>query len=100
LKVTPSTQDFQATVSRPNKDEFKIEVKPKDTSKMFAGVLTIQPDDTQKLSYVNMRVMGPTPSTVPVPAQPGTGKAVVPGSMVQPGGNPMPAASTTPSTNH
>ena len=104
LKVTPSSQDFQATVSRPNKDEFKIDVKPKDTSKMFAGVLTIQPDDTTKLSYVNMRVMGPQPANVPMPVQPGVGKssapAPVPGSMVQPPPNPMPAASTTPSTNH
>jgi Protein of unknown function (DUF1573) len=100
LKVTPSSQDFQTTVSRPNKDEFKIEVKPKDTSRMFAGVLTIQPDDTPKVSYVNMRVMGPQPPNVPVPVQPGAGKPLPPGSMVQPGTNSAPATSATPSTNH
>lgn len=105
LKVTPSSQDFQATVSKAGKDEFKIEVKPKDTSRMLAGTLTIQPDNTPKLSYVNMRVMGPKVplmnSTAPVTIQPGAGKAP-PTPVANPATNsaPAPAPSSSPSSNH
>ena len=81
-----------------------VEVKPKDTSRMFAGTLTIQPDDTPKLSYVNMRVMGPkvpmTNSTVPV--QPGAGKVLAPPTPVaNPATHsaPVPAPSSSPSPN-
>ena len=107
LKVTPSSQDFQATVSRSGKDEFKIDVKPKDTSRMFAGTLTIQPDNTTKLSYVNMRVLGPnvppTNSTVPVTRQPAPGSVLAPPTPVaNPAMNsaPPPAPSSSPSSNH
>jgi len=106
LKVTPSSQDFQATVSKAGKDEFKIEVKPKDTSRMLAGTLTIQPDDTPKLSYVNMRVMGPnvplTNSKVPASVQPAPASVLAPPTPVaNPATNsaPAPAPSSSPSSN-
>jgi len=106
LKVTPSSQDFTATVSKTGKDEFKIEVKPKDTSRMFAGTLTIQPDDTPKLSYVNMRVMGPKVPmmnpTVPATVQPAPGSVLAPPTPVaNPATHsaPVPAPSSTPSSN-
>jgi hypothetical protein len=91
-------------VSKTGKDEFKIEVKPKDTSRMFAGTLTIQPDDTPKLSYVNMRVMGPKVPmmnpTVPVQASPGSVLAP-PTPVANPATHsaPVPAPSSTPSSN-
>lgn len=107
LKVTPSSQDFQTSVSKTGKDEFKIEVKPKDTSRMFAGTLTIQPDNTSKLSYVNMRVMGPkvpmTNSTVPGAVQPAPASVLAPPTPVaNPATNsaPAPAPSSSPSSNH
>ena len=43
LKVTSSTPDFQAKVEEAGKGEFKIDVKPQDTSKVVASMLTIQP---------------------------------------------------------
>jgi Protein of unknown function (DUF1573) len=106
LKVTPSSQDFQTTVSKTGKDEFKIEVKPKDTARMLAGTLTIQPDDTPKLSYVNMRVMGPNVpmknSTLPATVQPAPGSVLAPPTPVaNPAAHsaPVPAPSSTPSSN-
>lgn len=106
LKVTSSSPDFQATVSKTGKDEFKIEVKPKDTSRMLAGTLTVQPDDTSKLSYINMRVMGPnvpmTNSKVPNGIQPAPGSVLAPPTPVaNPATNsaPAPAPSSSPSSN-
>ena len=98
LKVTPSSQDFETKVEKSGKDEFKIEIKPKGTSRMLAGTLTIQPDNTPKLSYVNMRVMGPQ---VPAPkSQPGAGQLAAPNPAGNAGTSPAPAASSTPPSNH
>jgi hypothetical protein len=109
LKVTPSSQDFQATVSKTGNGEFKIDIKPKDTSRMFAGTLTIQPDSAAKLSYVNMRVMGPqvpaskvpaSMATVPGKIEPGAGKLSEPNPAAHAGTSPAPAASSTPPSNN
>jgi len=62
IKVTPSNAEFTTKVEKTGKDEFKIDVQPKDTSKMLAASLTIQPEDSPKMYYANVRVM-PPPST-------------------------------------
>jgi hypothetical protein len=56
LKVTSSTPDFEAKVEEAGKGEFKIDVKPQDTSKVVASMLTIQPEDSQKVFYATARV--------------------------------------------
>ena len=62
IKVTSSNAEFTTKVEKTGKDEFKIDVQPKDTSKMLAASLTIQPEDSPKMYYANVRVM-PPPST-------------------------------------
>jgi hypothetical protein len=49
IKVTSSTPDFQAKVEEAGNGQFKIEVKPQDTNKVSASMLTIQPEDSQKV---------------------------------------------------
>jgi hypothetical protein len=56
IKVTSSTPDFQAKVEEAGKGEFKIDVKPQDTSKVVASMLTIQPEDSQKVFYATARI--------------------------------------------
>ena len=38
------------------KGEFKIDVKPQDTNKVVASMLTIQPEDSQKVFYATARI--------------------------------------------
>ncbi len=83
LKVTSTSADFQTKVSKTGDGEFKIDVQPKDVSRMLAGTLTIQPDDSAKIFNVNMRVMGPPqpPPTNPIVnqvAKPATNPAASP----------------------
>jgi Protein of unknown function (DUF1573) len=56
IKVTSSTPDFQAKVEEAGKGEFKIDVKPQDTNKVVASMLTIQPEDSQKVFYATARI--------------------------------------------
>jgi hypothetical protein len=58
IKATSSSPLFQAKVEKTGKGEFKIEVKPQETSHMLSAALTIQPEDSSKLFYANLRVMG------------------------------------------
>ncbi len=58
LKVTSSNLEFSAKVERKNvAGDFKIDIEPKQTTRPAATTLTIQPDDSAKLFYVNARVM-------------------------------------------
>ena len=58
LKVTSSNLEFSAKVERKNvAGDFKIDIEPKQTTSPAAATLTIQPDDSAKLFYVNARVM-------------------------------------------
>jgi hypothetical protein len=58
LKVTTSNLEFSAKVERKNvAGDFKIDIEPKQTTRPAATTLTIQPDDSAKLFYVNARVM-------------------------------------------
>src|SRR6266481_2653961 len=56
IKVTSSTPDFQTKVEEAGKGEFKIDVKPQDTNKVVASMLTIQPEDSQKVFYATARI--------------------------------------------
>ena len=60
LKVTSSNLEFSAKVERKNvAGDFKIDIEPKQTTRPAATTVTIQPDDSAKLFYVNARVMNP-----------------------------------------
>jgi len=65
IKVTSSTPDFQTKVEEAGSGQFKIDVKPQDTSKVSASMLTIQPEDSQKVFYATARITNAP--TVPVP---------------------------------
>src|SRR6059058_6388185 len=67
IKVTSSTPDFQAKVEEAGNGQFKIDVKPQDTNKVVASMLTIQPEDSQKVLYATARVTN-APSVPVAPA--------------------------------
>ncbi len=58
LDVTPSSDDFTATVKRGSKGEFVVSVQPKDTSRVTAATLTIK-SDYPKTVYATARVTPP-----------------------------------------
>src|SRR5881398_1882886 len=51
IKVTSATPDFQTKVEEAGNSQFKINVKPQDTKKAVASMLTIQPENSQKVFY-------------------------------------------------
>src|SRR6266571_3377925 len=58
LKVTSSNLEFSAKVERDKATgEFKIDIAPKQTTSPAATTLTLQPDNSTKIFYVNARVM-------------------------------------------
>lgn len=58
LKVTSSNLEFSAKVERKNvTGDFKINIEPKQTTHPAASTVTIQPDGSAKIFYVNARVM-------------------------------------------
>ncbi len=58
LKVTSSNLEFSAKVERKNvAGDFKIDIEPKQTTRPAATTVSIQPDDSAKIFYVNARVM-------------------------------------------
>jgi len=72
VKVTSSTPNFQTKVEETGKGEFKIDVTPQDTNKLVASMLTIQPEDSQKVFYATARITNaPAAPVAPVaPAGP------------------------------
>src|SRR6266567_3192737 len=75
IKVTSSTPDFQTKVEESGNGQFKIDVKPQDTNKVVASMLTIQPEDSQKVFYATARITNaPTAPVAPTgptaPARP------------------------------
>jgi len=56
LKVASSTPDFQTKVEQTGKDQFKIDVQPRETDRIIAATLTIQPEDSSKTFYATARV--------------------------------------------
>src|ERR1700745_3384536 len=61
IKVTSSTPDFQAKVQEAGNGQFKIDVKPQDTNKVAASMLTIQPENSQRVFYATARIHKPPP---------------------------------------
>ncbi len=58
LKVTSSNLEFSTKVERDKgTGEFKIDIAPKQTTSPAATTLTLQPDNSTKIFYVNARVM-------------------------------------------
>jgi hypothetical protein len=86
IKVTSSTPDFQTKVEEPGAGQFKIEVKPQDTNKVVASMLTIQPEDSQKGFYATARI-----TNAPMSVNPGGQKPVV-----APAGSTPPARPSAP----
>ncbi len=70
IKVTSSTPDFQTKVEESGNGQFKIDVKPQDTNKLVASMLTIQPEDSQKVFYATARITNAPPSVPVAPAGP------------------------------
>jgi hypothetical protein len=56
LKVASSSPDFQTKVEQTGKDQFKIDVQPRETDKIIAATLTIQPEDSSKIFYATARI--------------------------------------------
>jgi len=56
LKVTSSSPDFQTKVKQSGTGDFKVEVQPRETSRVTAAMLTIQPDDSARAFNVTARV--------------------------------------------
>ena len=56
LKVTSSSPDFQTKVKQSGTGDFKVEVQPRETSRVTAAMLAIQPDDSARAFNVTARV--------------------------------------------
>src|SRR5947199_1420018 len=70
IKVTSSTPDFQTKVEEAGNGQFKINVKPQETNKVVASMLTIQAEDSQKVFYATARITNAPPSVPGAPAGP------------------------------
>jgi len=68
LKVTSSSQDFQAKVEETGDGQFKIDVQPQETTRSIASTLTIQPEGSPKIFYATARITtAPGAPTAPTP---------------------------------
>ncbi len=56
LKVASSNPEFQTKVEQAGNGQFKIEVQPRETSRMMGATLTIQSEDSPKMFYAAARV--------------------------------------------
>src|SRR5213593_1139749 len=81
IKVTSSSTDFQTKVKEAGNGQFKIDVKPQDTNKVVASMLTIQPENSQKVFYATARItnvptapVAPAGATAPARPSPPTGQ--------------------------
>ena len=93
IKVTSATPNFEAKVEEAGSGQFKINVKPQDTNKPVASMLTIQSEDSQKVFYATARVTNAPPAPVaPVPA--GLKPPVAPGGPTAPARPPAPTGQT------
>lgn len=82
IKVTSATPNFEAKVEQAGNGQFKINVKPQDTSKPVASMLTIQAQDSPKVFYATARITN------------------APMAPVAPGGATAPARPTAPTQTH
>jgi hypothetical protein len=56
LNVASSNPEFETRVEPAGNGQFKIDVQPRETSRMMAATLTIQPEDSPKAFYATARV--------------------------------------------
>src|SRR5436190_10679238 len=76
IKVTSATPNFEAKVEEAGNGQFKINVKPQDTNKPVASMLTIQPEDSQKVFYATARITN-APTAPMMPFAPAGQKAPI-----------------------
>jgi hypothetical protein len=79
LDVSSSNPDFMTKVEQPSANEFRISVKPQQTTKAEAATLTIKPalpDGKSKILYATASVTAPTSTSM----QPATTNAQAPPS--------------------
>lgn len=69
IKITPASSDFETQVTKVSAGEFKIDVRPRDTTRPTAAVFSIQGDNSTKRFTFSARVAGPAVSK-PRTAQP------------------------------
>jgi len=74
IKVTSSSPDFQTKVEEAGEGQFKVDVQPKETSRLIASTLTIQSENSPKTFYATARI------------------TTAPGAPVAPAGQKAPAA--------
>jgi hypothetical protein len=94
IKVASSSPDFQTKVDQTSAGQFKIDVKPNDTSRVMASTLTIQSENSPKTFYATARIT--TAPTAPnAPFAPAIQKApVAPGAGTPPARPPAPGSQT------
>src|SRR5438128_11983475 len=56
IKVTSSSPDFQTKVEEAGEGQFKVDVQPKETSRLIASTLTIQSETSPKTFYATARI--------------------------------------------
>jgi hypothetical protein len=66
IKVASTSPDFQTKVEETGEGQFKIDVQPKDTSRLMASTLTIQSENSSKTFYATARITtAPTAPSAP-----------------------------------
>ena len=94
IKVTSSSPDFQTKVEQTGNGQFKVDVQPKETSRLMASTLTIQSENSPKTFYATARIT--TAPTAPfAPGAPTIQKAPgAQGAGTPPARPPAPASQT------
>lgn len=59
IKASSSSWDFQSTVEKTGEGEFKVEVRPSNTSRAMSAMLTITPEDSTRQFQATLRVIAP-----------------------------------------
>jgi hypothetical protein len=75
IKVASTSPDFQTKVEETGEGQFKIDVQPKDTSRLMASTLTIQSENSSKTFYATARITtAPTAPSAPTGQKAPTGQ--------------------------
>lgn len=69
IKITPVSPDFETKITKMSDSEFKIDIKPHDTTRPSVAVFSLQADKSPKIFRFTARVAGPAASK-PTAAQP------------------------------
>jgi hypothetical protein len=93
IKVTSSSPDFQTKVEEAGQGQFKIDVQPKETSRLIGSTLTIQSENSPKTFYATARITN-APTAPVAPA--GQKAPIAPTDQKAPAGQTPPAAPSAP----